>query len=244
MPGCIRDCITTPILKGNKDPSCSQNYCPIALASSLSKILERLILHKYSTYFFSSPLQFGFKSGYSTTLCTGVVKNIVSRYINRGSSVLGCFLDASKAFDLVNHEVLFQKLLKRGLPLPVVRFLSSWYHDQQMRVRWEQSLSSSFGVSNGVRQGSVLSPVLFSVYLDELLDMLSDSNVGCYWGGHFAGAVCYADDIVLLAPSASALRRMLSSFSWATFQCRQNSINLFSRTEVKYSASLYHVQQH
>ena len=74
--------------------------------------------------------------------------------------------------------------------------------------------------------------------------MLSDSNVGCYWGGHFAGAVCYADVIVLLAPSASALRRMLSSFSWATFQCRQNSINLFSRTEVKYSASLYHVQQH
>ena len=48
----------------------------------------------------------------------------------------------------------------------------------------------------------MLSPVLFSVYFDE---MLSDSNVGCYWGGHFAGAVCYADDIVLLAPSASAL---------------------------------------
>ena len=93
------------------------------------------------------------------------MKNIISRYINRGSSVLGCFLDASKAFDLVNHEVLLQKLLKRGLPLPVVRFLSSWYHDQQMSVRWEQSLSSSFCVSNGVRQGSVLSPVLFSVII-------------------------------------------------------------------------------
>ena len=53
MPGCIRDCVTTPILKGNKDPSCSQNYRPIALASSQSKILERLILHKYSTYFIS-----------------------------------------------------------------------------------------------------------------------------------------------------------------------------------------------
>ena len=176
------------------------------------------------------------------------MKNIiVSRYINRGSSVLGCFLDASKAFDLVNHEVLFQKLLKRGLPLPVVRFLSSWYHDQQMRVRWEQSLSSSFGVSNGVRQGSVLSPVLFSVYLDELLDMLSDSNVGCYWGGHFAGAVCYADDIVLLAPSASALRRMLSicdSFATSHGLLFNADKTLFSRTEVKYATSLCHVQQH
>ena len=141
-------------------------------------------------------------------MCTGVLKNVVSRYINRGSSVLGCFLDASKAFDLVNHEVLFQKLLDRGLPISVVRLLSSWYCDQQMSVRWEHSLSDSFHVSNGVRQGSVLSPVLFSVYLDGLLDRLGESSVGCYWSGNFAGALCYADDIVLLAPSASALRSM------------------------------------
>jgi hypothetical protein len=66
-----------------------------------------------------------------------------------------------------------------------------------------------FHVSNGVRQGSVLSPVLFAVYLDGLLAELSGSGVGCYWGSLFAGAFCYADDIVLLAPCASALRTML-----------------------------------
>ena len=89
-------------------------------------------------------------------------------------------------------------------------FLLSWYCSQQMRVRWGDSLSESFNVSNGVRQGSVLSPLLFAVYLDELLVELSVSGVGCYWGSLFAGAFVYADDIVLLAPCASALRIMLS----------------------------------
>ena len=105
---------------------------------------------------------------------------------------------------------MFQKLIDHGLPLPVVRFLSSWYSSQMMKVRWDKSLSAPFHVSNGVRQGGVLSPVLFSVYLDGLLQKLADSGVGCHWGHLFAGAVCYADDIVLLAPCPSALRIVLN----------------------------------
>ena len=89
LPQCLRDCVLVPLPKRNKDTTCSQNYRPIALASSLSKILEHLIFTKYASYLSSSPLQFGFKSGSSTTLCTGMVKNIVSRYINNGSCVLG-----------------------------------------------------------------------------------------------------------------------------------------------------------
>ena len=128
---CIRDSVLTPIPKGNKNTSCSQNYRAIALASILSKTLEHLILTRYESFFNTSCLQFGFKPGLSTSMCTGALKSIVSRYINRGSTAFGCLLDARKAFDLVNHEVLFHKLVERGLPLPVVRFLSSWYHDQQ-----------------------------------------------------------------------------------------------------------------
>ena len=209
MPQNLRDCVLIPIPKRNKDSSSSLNYRPISLASSLSKILERLILIKYAPYLSSSSLQFGFKAGSSTTLCTGTVKNIISNYIHNGSPVLGCFLDASKAFDLVNHGILFQKLYDRGLSQTVIRFLSSWYLTQQMSVRWGNSLSDSFKVTNGVRQGSVLSPVLFSVYLDGLLEELGNSGVGCHWGCLFAGAICYSDDIVLLAPCPSALRIML-----------------------------------
>ena len=134
MPSCIRDSVMSPLLKGNKNPLCSDSYQPIALVSCISKVLEILIIHKYSSFLQSSHLQFGFKSGSSTSLCTGTVKNIISRYTNRGSSVLGCFLDASKAFDLVSHDLLFKKLVDCKLPAPIVRFLSSWYLDQKLCV--------------------------------------------------------------------------------------------------------------
>ena len=58
---------------------------------------------------------------------------------------------------------------------------------------------------NGVKQGAVLSPILFCVYIDDLLLLLAKAGVGCYIGFHFVGALAYADDIVLVAPSASAL---------------------------------------
>ena len=147
----------------------------------------------------------------STTLCTGVLKQVVAKYIYNGSPVFACFLDASKAFDLVRHDILFDLLLSRGLPSPVVRLLSSWYSTQNLSVRWGSASSTPFTVSNGVRQGGVLSPVLFSIYLDELLMKLESLDVGCFWNNHFAGALAYADDIVLLAPSASALRILLAS---------------------------------
>ena len=116
MPQLIRDSTLVPIPKNNKVASVSANYRPIALSSMLSKVLERLLLNKYAEFFSSSHLQFGFKSGSSTTLCAGMVKNIVSRYIHSGSSVFGCFLDASRAFDLVDHNIFFRKLGARGLP--------------------------------------------------------------------------------------------------------------------------------
>ena len=78
-------------------------------------------------------------------------------------------------------------------------------------MQWGSAcFSEPFTVSNGVRQGSVLSPILFSVYLDGLLTELRDSGVGCYWGCCFPSALCYADNVILLAPSVSAMRTMLS----------------------------------
>ena len=93
---------------------------------------------------------------------------MIAKYVVNGSKVYDCLLDASKAFDRVDHSVLFKKLLDKHLPPLVVRLLLMWYSEQRVKVRWKSSLSSSFGVSNGVRQGGVSSPILFTVYIDEL----------------------------------------------------------------------------
>ena len=137
MPGPIRDCLLVPIPKSDKDPANSDSYRPIALAPTLSKALEWCILLLHPTSFTTSGLQFGFKAKMSTTLCTGALRAVSSRYLHEGSPVFATFLDASKAFDLVNHEILFRRLLDKGLPVHLVRFFMTWYKDQQMNVRWE-----------------------------------------------------------------------------------------------------------
>ena len=156
MPSALRNCTLVPIPKPHKDPSLSDSYRPIALAPNLSKVLESCILMQYHHCFVTFNLQFGFKQGFSTSLCTSVLKNVVSKYIHRGSRVYSCFLDASKAFDRVNHKLLLRLLLKRNVPTPILRFLFSWYQSQTLSVRWNSTLSSGFGVTNGKEESSHL----------------------------------------------------------------------------------------
>ena len=147
MPQCLRNSVLTPTPKSNTDPSSSQSYCPIALSSSL---LRDWSSPGMRTFFIATHCSMALTlATLYTTLCSGVVKNIISRYIHNGSAVLGCFLDASKAFDSVDHAFLFQILLDRGLPYPIVWFLLSWY-TQCTQVCWDSCLSEPFCVSNGL----------------------------------------------------------------------------------------------
>ncbi len=98
-----------------------------------------------------------------------------------------CFLDASKAFDCVNHSILFNKLPKRGIPCYIVRLLMYWYANQTMYLGWRGVYSEAFKVTNGVRQGGILSPLLFNV--DDLSAKLNKCKVGCSFA-HQAFNVC------------------------------------------------------
>ena len=115
-------------------------------------------------------------------------------------------LDASKAFDRVDFCKLFDILLARKCDPLYVRMLINMYVKQTMRVNFNGIYSNHFGVTNGVKQGGVLSPVLFSCYIDKLLRMLSVQNFGCKVGDYYTGCIGYADNVVLLAPTISALK--------------------------------------
>ena len=120
------------------------------------------------------------------------------------------FLDATKAFDRVNFCKLFRLLVQRGLPACIVRTLINMYTGNIIRVSWAGITSDYFSAFNGVKQGGVISPVLFCIYIDDLLHSLSLSGFGCFIGSAFTGALAYADDIVLICPSPYAMRRLLS----------------------------------
>ena len=83
------------------------------------------------------------------------------------------------------------------------------YQRQSVMVNWNGECSSTFSVGNGVKQGGILSPVLFTVYLDGLIYQLKKKGLSCHFNGHFVGFFIYADDIALLAPSRDALNNML-----------------------------------
>ena len=146
------------ISKWSKDPTLSANYRGTSLTSSLSKILEWSILTTWSDYFTTSDLQFGFKSGCSTTLCTDVMKTVINGYLNKGSKVYACLIDASKAFDTAD-----QKLLERRVPKTIVHLLMRWYMTQRMQVQWSGRAYKYLGISNGVHQGGVLSSILVTI---------------------------------------------------------------------------------
>ncbi len=168
------------------------------------------ILELYGHLLTSRELQFAYKSKTSTTQCTWMAREIISDNNNNGSDVYACLLDCSKAFDHVRHDKLLQKLISTGLPPNIIRSLLYMYSNNKIQVKWKDSISVPFDAANGVKQESVLSPILFTLLLDDLLFELENSGDGCRIGTNYYGCVGYADDLKLLYPGLKGLQRMLN----------------------------------
>ena len=185
------------------------NYRGIALSSSLSKLFDLILLERNCEHLATSPLQFAYKQKMSTSMCTLVMKEVIKHYLDNKSNVYSCCIDASKAFDRLRHDKLFTLLMERCMPALDLRILLQQYRSQQIRTKWQNKTSDYFEASNGIRQGSIASPILFCVYLDKLLIDLKKAGIGCWMGNKYFGTLAYADDLTLLSPSASGLQSMI-----------------------------------
>ena len=202
--------IVSPIIKDTSgDHSDSKNYRPITLSHLFSQLFEHAISLKIGHLLTTDPLQFGFKPKHSTTHALFVLKETVDYFTNHGSNVLVSFLDCSKAFDKVSHNGLFLKLIERGVPLCFVNLLIYWMSNLSSRCRWRSALSDPFYVTSGVKQGGILSPNLFTMYVDDLLLLLRNSGVGCHVLSLFAAAIMFADDLALLAPTRESMQLLI-----------------------------------
>ena len=100
-----------------------------------------------------------------------------------------------------------RKLL--GIPLVFLNIIIYWYADLKCRVRWCETLGEWFVIEAGVRQGGILSPTFYCIYVDDLVNILRNAGVGCYIRNLFMSLLLYADDMCLLAPSLKGLQRLL-----------------------------------
>ena len=167
------------------------NYRPISLLPSFSKILERLIHKRLLNYLISKKIltlsQYGFQPNRSTELAILEFQDRVAKAISSKYFCIGLFIDLSKAFDTLDHNILIDKLKSIGIRGSPLDWFKSYLSDRKQFVCFKNESSIVLNTSCGVPQGSILGPLLFLVYINDLTSSLQTSN-----------AIMFADDTTLI----------------------------------------------
>jgi len=168
--------ITIPLPKPSTKGTLNEvdDYRGITILPIISKLFEFTLQRCMAPHLGSSISQFGYKKGHS---CAHAIFETFSL---NGSTVNVCSLDICKAFDNVNHIKLFNKLMDRHVSVNFIHVLISWYSKMEVRVKWGGAFSHSIHLAAGVRQGFVLVPSLFALYVHDLLLKLNKSGLGSH----------------------------------------------------------------
>nr|XP_047127704.1 uncharacterized protein LOC124808580 [Hydra vulgaris] len=188
------------------------NYRGISIIPIFTKLLEYLIIHICPDITESHSHQFGFKENSSTLHAEFLLSETIKHYNHNNSPLYICSLDANKAFDSCNWELLFEKLYyQKKIPLSIVHTILSLYQTGTSNISYLGCTSNKFRLSQGVRQGSILSPHLYNIYTENLLEkIVSESKVGTSINGVYTGIIAYADDIVLQSSTISGLQSLIN----------------------------------
>ena len=152
--------------------------------------------------------QYGFRKGKGTRNAIFVLRMIMERLIEKQKDIYMCFVDFEKAFDTVKHNCLIETLKKYGVDGRDIRVMAQLYWQQKAVVRIGEDSSEWINIEKGVRQGCVLSPDLFSLYTQIVMDELAEYE-GVKIGGRNINNIRYADDMVMIADSQEKLQTLM-----------------------------------
>ena len=157
------------------DYSKVSNYRPVSILPLFSKILEKLMYDRLISFIDKHNIlykyQFGFRSKHSTNMALSILIDKIVSAIDKGEVVIGIFLDLKKAFDTVNHNILLQKLHKLGIRGVAHKWLSDYLCNRQQFVSFDGVESKFEKIVCGVPQGSILGPLLFLLYVNDIANV-------------------------------------------------------------------------
>ena len=207
IPPVFKTGVITPVLKKGKDPKLLENYRGITVTAIFGKLFEYALLHKLSIA--QSELQFGFTEGLSPSMAALLISEAKAESQVNKTHVYVATLDSMKAFDVVHHAILLDKLTQTNIHDTSWLVIRDLYQQISAKVKLLGGLSDSFPIGQGVRQGAILSTSLYKVYIDELLRILKSKRLGLRIGTVYIGCPTCADDIALLALTPEELQIMI-----------------------------------
>lgn len=186
------------------------NYRPISLMSNIYKIFAKVILRRLTRVLDDNqPIeQAGFRSGFSVMDHLHVVKQVIEKYKEYNLPLYCSFVDYNKAFDSLEHDMIWQALMEQNVENKYIRIIKNVYTKSSARI-WLEKLGGLIQIERGVRQGDPLSPKLFSATLERVFRQLNWDNIGIVINGSRLTHLRFADDVVLFSETPSVLQEML-----------------------------------